>query len=83
MLTSIFIPSMIIKYLPFIIFLSSMWFMLRIRNNKDLLTLKVFGYSNIKIFLILAFTSFFLGWLILIIINPITSSMSKYYENEI
>ena len=80
MLTSIFIPSMIIKYLPFIIFLSSMWFMLRIRNNKDLLTLKVFGYSNIKIFLILAFTSFFLGWLILVIINPITSSMSKYYE---
>tara|TARA_B100000575_G_C23118648_1_gene647022 strand:+ start:81 stop:947 length:867 start_codon:yes stop_codon:yes gene_type:complete len=57
-----------------------MWFMLQIRNNKDLLTLKVFGYSNIKIFLILAFTSFFLGWLILVIINPITSSMSKYYE---
>ena len=80
MLTSIFIPSMIIKYLPFIIFLSSMWFMLQIRNNKDLLTLKVFGYSNIKIFLILAFTSFFLGWLILVIISPITSSMSKYYE---
>ena len=45
-LTSIFIPSMIIKILPFIIFISSMWFMLGIRNNKDLLTLKVFGYSN-------------------------------------
>ena len=40
-LTSIFIPSMIIKLLPFIIFISSMWFMLKIRNNKDLLTLKV------------------------------------------
>ena len=50
MLTSIFIPSMIIKILPFIIFLSSMWFLLRIRNNKDLLTLKVFGYSNLKFF---------------------------------
>ena len=50
-LTSIFIPSMIIKILPFIIFISSMWFMLSIRNNKDLLTIKVFGYSNIKIFL--------------------------------
>ena len=62
-LTSIFIPSMIIKFLPFIIFLSSMWFMLKIRNNRDLLTLKVFGYSNLKIFLILAFTSFLLGWL--------------------
>jgi len=79
-LTSIFIPSMIIKILPFIIFLSSMWFMIKIRNNKDLLTLKVFGYSNFKILIILAFTSFILGWLILFFINPITSSMSKYYE---
>ena len=79
-LTSIFIPSMIIKILPFIIFISSMWFMLSIRNNKDLLTLKVFGYSNIKIFYILAFTSFVMGWLILLIANPITSSMAKYYE---
>ena len=80
MLTSIFIPSMIIKILPFIIFISSMWFMMSIRNNKDLLTLKTFGYSNLKIFLILAFTSFLLGWIILIIFNPITSSMSKFYE---
>jgi lipopolysaccharide export system permease protein len=54
--------------------------MLRIRNNKDLLMLKVFGFSNIKIFLILGFTSFILGWIILFAINPITSLMSKYYE---
>ena len=64
-LTAIFIPSLIIQILPFIIFISSMWFMLSIRNNRDLLTLKVFGYSNLKIFFILAFTSFFLGWIIL------------------
>ena len=79
-LTSIYIPSLVIKFLPFIIFLSSMWFLLSIRNNRDLLTLKVFGYSNLRIFFILASTSFFLGWIILIIANPITSSMSKYYE---
>ena len=59
-LTSIFVPSMIIKLLPFIIFISSMIFMIKIRNNKDLLTLKVYGYSNIKIFFILACTSFIL-----------------------
>ena len=79
-LTSIYIPSMMIKYFPFIIFISSMWFMLKIRNNRDLLTLKVFGYSNLKIFFILAFTSFVLGWIILLVANPITSSMAKYYE---
>ena len=71
LLTNIFIPSMLIKILPFITFISSMWFMLKIRNNKDLLTLKVFGYSNLKIFFILAFTSFFLGWIILFFANPI------------
>ena len=78
--TSIFVPGIIIQLLPFIIFISSMWFMLKIRNNKDLLTLKVYGYSNIKIFCILAFTSFILGWLVLIIINPISSSLTKFYE---
>ena len=80
LLTGIYIPTMIIKILPFIIFISSMWFMMKVRNNKDLLTLKVFGYSNLKIFFILALVSFLLGWFILIIANPVTSLMSKYYE---
>ena len=80
LLTSIFIPSMIIKISPFIIFFSSMWFMMRIRNNNDLLTLKVFGFSNLKIFLILAMASFLIGCVILLFVNPITSSMSKFYE---
>ena len=57
-----------------------MWFMMSIRNNKNLLTLKVFGYSNIKIFFLLAIISFVLGWIILLVINPFTSSMVKYYE---
>ena len=80
LLTSLFIPSMITKLLPFIVFISSMWFMLKIRNNRDLLTLKIYGFSNIKIFFILASVSFFLGWIILIFGTPLTSSMVKYYE---
>ena len=57
-----------------------MIYMVKIRNNKDLLTLKVYGYSNLKIFFILAITSFLLGWVILFLVNPLTSSMLKYYE---
>lgn len=79
-LTSILIPGLLIKILPFIVFISSMWFMIDLRNSKDLLTLKFFGYSNLKIFLILAVTSFVLGWAILIFANPLTSALSKYYE---
>ena len=79
-LTVLYITGMIINLLPFIIFISSMKFLVDIRNNKDLLTMKIFGYSNFRIFFILAFTSFLLGWLILFLVNPITSTMSKYYE---
>ena len=71
---------MIIQLLPFIIFVTSMKFIIDIRNNRDLVTMKIFGFSNFKIFLILAFTSFFIGWLILFLFNPVTSAMSKYYE---
>lgn len=80
--TILFIPSVIIKLLPFIIFVTSMKFIMDIRYNKDLLNLKAFGYSNLKIFLILAFTSFLIGWIILFFINPVTSSMTQYYDKS-
>ncbi len=79
-MSTLYIPSLIITLLPFIIFISSMWFLLNLRNTKDLLTLKVFGYSNFRIFFTLACTSFIFGWLILFAINPLTSIMMKYYE---
>jgi len=79
-LTALYIPNMIIKLLPFVIFISSMWFLLNLRNSRDLLSLKVFGFSNFKIFFALAITSFIIGWFVLFFINPITSSMIKYYE---
>ena len=44
-LTALFVPNLIIKLLPFVIFISSMWFLLNLRNSKNLLDLKVFGYS--------------------------------------
>ena len=79
-LTALYVPNIIIKLLPFIIFISSMWFLLNLRNTTDLLTMKVFGYSNFRIFFILAFISFMFGWMVLFIINPVTSTMVKYYE---
>ena len=79
-LTVLHIPSMIIQLLPFIIFITSMKFIIDIKNNKDLLTIKVFGISNFKVFLLISLISFFIGWFSLFLLNPVTSSMSKYYE---
>ena len=80
-LTLSYIPNLIfINLMPFIIFISAMWFFISIKNNNELLTLKVFGYSNAKIIMLISVLSFIWGLLILIVINPITSDMVKYYE---
>ncbi len=77
-----YVPSLIVELLPFIIFLSSVFYFLHLRSSKDLLSLKTFGYSNIRIILILSFFSFLLGLFVLFAINPITSSLIKYYETQ-
>ena len=79
-LTTLFVPAVLLQLLPFIIFVTSMKFIMGLRNNKDLLNIKIFGFSNLKIFFILAFTSFIIGWVVLFFISPITSSMSQYYD---
>jgi len=77
-----YVPNLILELLPFIIFLSSMYYFLHLRSSKDLLSVKVFGYSNIKIILIISFFALFLGFFFILAINPVTSSLLKYYETE-
>ncbi len=81
LLTIMFIPNLILKLLPFIIFIASMWYLISIKSNGDLLSLKVFGFSNLKIIFILSFTAFLFGVAVLLVVNPLTSSMIKYYED--
>ena len=80
LLTLMFIPNLLIKLLPFIFFISAMWYIISIRSNSDLVSLKIFGYSNLRIIFILSITTLLFSLFIIFIINPITSSMIKYYE---
>ncbi|MDC0344328.1 LptF/LptG family permease [Pelagibacteraceae bacterium] len=80
-LTVMFIPNLIIKLLPFIIFIAAMWFVISIKSNTDFVALKIFGYSNLKIIFTLSITAFMFGVIVLIAVNPVTSAMVKYYEN--
>ena len=77
-----FVPTLVIELLPFVFFLASMYYFVSLKTNKDLLSVKIFGYSNLKITIILAFFSFLFGWFILFAVNPITSTFVKYYETE-
>ena len=81
LLTLSYIPNLIfINLMPFIIFISAMWFFVSIKHNNELLTLKVFGYSNIKIISLISVLAFLWGIFILLVINPVTADMVKYYE---
>ena len=77
-----FVPTLVVELLPFIIFLGSMFFFLQLKSKKDLLSIKTFGYSNLKIISIVAFTAFLFGIFVLFAINPITSALIKHYEIE-
>ena len=76
------VPTLITDLLPFVIFLSSMFYFLSLKSNKDLLSVKIFGYSNAKVVLIMAFFAFIFGFFVLFAVNPITSTLIKYYEVE-
>ena len=75
-----FVPTLIIELLPFIIFISSMWYFSFLKSNTDLLSVKTFGYSNLRITVLLSFSAFIFGVIVLFAINPVTSIMVKFYE---
>jgi len=73
------IPSMLVSILPFIIFLSSMLVFIKLKNNRDLISIKILGYSNMKFMYLFAVTAFVLGTFTLLAINPLTSVIVKSY----
>ena len=80
-LSLMIVPSILINIFPFIIFLSAMWTLIKLKNSGEILSLKTFGLSSTKFVYLLGITSFFVGIIILIAFNPITSVMVKYYED--
>ena len=65
-----YVPTLVLELLPFIVFLSSMFYFLHLRSSKDLLLVKVFGYSNMKIIIILSFFFIFFRNIFLIYNKP-------------
>jgi lipopolysaccharide export system permease protein len=74
------IPNLLFNLFPFIVLFSGIVFYLKIYNFNEVISLRVMGYSNIQIILIPALTCFVMGYLLVFLIVPFTSSMLKYYE---
>jgi lipopolysaccharide export system permease protein len=74
------IPNVLINLFPFIVLFAGIVFYLKIYNHNEVISLRVMGYSNIQIMLIPALTSFVIGYVIVFLIVPFSSTMLKYYE---
>jgi lipopolysaccharide export system permease protein len=74
------IPNVVINLFPFIILFSGIVFFLKIYNHNEVISLRVMGYSNIQIIIIPALTSFIIGYLLIFLVVPFSSSFLKYYE---
>jgi lipopolysaccharide export system permease protein len=74
------IPNVLINLFPFIVLFAGIVFYLKIYNHNEVISLRVMGFSNIQIILIPALTSFVIGYIIIFLIVPFSSSMLKYYE---
>ena len=75
------IPSILIDLLPFILFLSSMWVFIKMKNNRDIIALKTFGFSNLNFLFLFSFATIFISIIIMFVLNPLTSATVKYYED--
>ena len=75
------IPNVLINLFPFIVLFGGIVFYLKIYNHNEVISLRVMGYSNIQIILIPALTSFIIGYIIVFLIVPFSSSMLRYYED--
>ena len=75
------IPNLLINLFPFIVLFGGIVFYLKIYNHNEVISLRVMGYSNIQIILIPALTSFVIGYIIVFLIVPFSSSMLRYYED--
>ena len=75
------VPNVLINLFPFIVLFAGIVFYLKIYNHNEVISLRVMGYSNIQIILIPALTSFVIGYVIVFLIVPFSSSMLRYYED--
>ena len=72
------IPNALFNLFPFIILFSGIVFYIKIYNYNEIISLRVMGYSNIQIMLIPALTSLVIGYLIIFLIVPFSSSLLSF-----
>ena len=79
-LSLLYVPSLLYNMFPFIIFLSGIWFFIKMKRTYEITAINISGLSNFSIILIPSVLSVALGIFFITSVNPITSVLVKKYE---
>ncbi len=80
-LALMYVPTLMNNFFPFVILLSGIVFFLRIKKTDELTAISISGISNFSVILIPSILSFVLGIIFITSADPITSALTKKYEN--
>ena len=80
-LSLLYVPSLFYNMFPFVIFLSGIWFFLKIKKTDEITAINISGMSNFSIILNPSLLSILVGIFFISSINPVTSLLIKKYEN--
>jgi len=75
------IPGIIFNFLPFIFLFTGILFHLKLKNRNEIIAIRTIGISNLKLISVSAIVALTLGYIIIFILNPLTSVVTKEYES--
>jgi len=75
------VPGILFNFTPFIFLFAGILFHLKLKNRNEIVVIRVIGISNLKLISISAILTLILGHLIVFIINPLVSAITKEYES--
>tara|TARA_Y100001970_G_scaffold289141_1_gene418546 strand:+ start:1787 stop:2869 length:1083 start_codon:yes stop_codon:yes gene_type:complete len=75
------LPSVIIEVMPFVVVISTAFLFRYLIANNELIAMRNVGYSIIDIFKPIALSILFIGYFMLIFINPISAKFEIIFDN--
>jgi len=74
------VPGVLFNFIPFIFLFAGILFHLKLKNRNEIVVIRTIGFSNLKLISMSAILTLFLGYIIIFILNPLVSAITKEYE---
>jgi len=74
------VPGILFNFTPFIFLFAGILFHLKLKTRNEVVAIRTVGISNLKLISTPAILALILGYIIIFILNPLVSAITKEYE---